>query len=313
LNKLEIATLAAELAKKTDDDSIELCKRFTNHAAEICWTQYKWKESVALRTVEASTANTLILPWPIEFILAYRFGPYNIRHVEKDWLFGVDPEIFERTGRVAFLTMMEPVGVHTLPAVASRLLIETDSDEDTEVTVALRGTDADEAEIREEVLIEGLSGAMSENSYLIPNQIAKPADAVGIFTIKDTSGVELVTLYPGETERKHTRIQFHEKPLASETGLLLGKRRFRPMMSDYDTPEVPGIDLAIAHITLHFMYKWMEQTAKSKAQWDQGLALLKQKHDERKFQGNEEQGLIPDDDMDFGGPSRGYGMRSKFG
>lgn len=311
MTKLEIAQEACDQLHKTDTASLDRARKCTNLAGETIWQARKWPGSVSLRSIDASDEPDIILPWPIEHVIGYRFGVFEVVAARHEWVFAADPEKYERTGQPARFALLEPVAVHTLPSEASQLCLVSDHADDRDLTVSIRGSLEGE-EFAERVTLAGESPIDTENEYDLPWQIAKP-ETQGNITVKDGEGNTLVTLWPEDTERKHQRITLLERPGTSQAALLLGKRRFPKLNNDYDTMPIANVDLAMIELTKHFMYEWARQYGKAKMAWDKAMALIASAWQVGTQQAQDSDEMILEDGFDTGSDMGRWGMRSKYG
>jgi hypothetical protein len=101
-----------------------------------------------------------------------------------------------------------------------------------------------------------------------------------------------------ENVSKFQRIKFFERPkydASSPVNLyIVGKKKIRPMVSDYDTPMVSGVDNVLIHFATGDMLKRSRQFGKAQLEIQQANSLMQVARDQENNQSAKEVRLIPD-------------------
>jgi hypothetical protein len=75
---------------------------------------------------------------------------------------------------------------------------------------------------------------------------------------------------------------------------IVGKKKIQPMVSDYDTPMVAGIDNVLIHFATGDMLKRSRQFGKAQLEIQQANGLMQVARDQENNQSAKEVRLIPD-------------------
>ncbi len=262
----QFAEATADTCGMSDAESVLIIKRSISRRVRMLYDSQLWRDALVLVTKTASAAE-LVMPAAIERVVAVRWDSQMIYPVDAGVLFQYDAQIFDRTGQPMLYSDLTPVALGVLPTAAEQICGVSTSSADVDLPLLLRGEDSAGAEQAETVLLNGTSAASCSQVFLLVTTAAKAITA-GTVTIRGlTSGTLFQTLWPEESERKHPRIRLHEAPSdATKSLLILGKRRFRPMTSDLDTPLLRGLDNAILSYARADEWKRQRQYTKSSAE-----------------------------------------------
>lgn len=287
----EFATAIGDTCGMTDADSVLKIKRAVSRRYRMIWDAHLWRDALALVTMTAN-AGELTLPLGIELVVAVRWDAQMIYPTDQQTLFQYDPTIFERSGVPLVFSQLTPVGA-LRPPTPEPILIVSDAAADTGA-VQLRGELAGVERV-ETLALNGTTPLSSTQSFDILFTVAKAATAGTVTVAGATSAAVLQTLWPEESERKIPRLRLHEAPQVLTKRLLIcGKRRFRPLTNDLDTPLLRRLDNAILAYGRADEWKRQRQYSKSQAEATEADAMVRIAIDGENTQGAAIMRIIPD-------------------
>ena len=273
-----LAEMADDVCARIGDfrpETYILVKQFLRREFVSLWDARLWNDSRVAVNV-ASNGEQLILPEYIDRVIGVRADPGlgQLGQMDAEYVLSVYPTIFEETTGTQFgFSYLTSVGVKTLPVpdVGEKLAIRSTSASDATGNVFVYGEDSGGLEVRENVALNGTTPVLTTNTYKTPLTITKPANTAGdIIVMGNTSAVELQRIYAGERERKHLRLWLFPPNTASETCLVVGKRRLLPLVNDQDTPLLRGavtylVNAATANAFMQFGKQAEAQVYQNKA------------------------------------------------
>lgn len=225
-----------------------LVKEFLRRNYVALYQLQLWPESTVVVRV-AQVGEQIILPHFVDRVVAartadgFRLMPNNV-----EYLFAVDPTVFEQTGTPLSMSILTPVAVGALPIDPEAFLIASSAPEDAGKHVFIRG-ESGGTEVTEEVILAtpATTPVQTVYSYDVPITISKPITH-GDVTVNGAVSLGLYQfLAAGERERKHQRLWLlpapatPAAPVECEQGcLVLGKRKITPLRTDEDTPIITG-------------------------------------------------------------------------
>ncbi len=128
-------------------------------------------------------------------------------------------------------------GVKSQPSAASQLVFVSSSASDTSQYIRIWGIVGNE-ELSEKVLLSGTGTSTSVNSYTEVNRLSKDSTTAGTITVTDGTNT-IATISPTETESRYKRIRLYAVPSSAFTVYLTYKRRFKKLVNNEDTLEIP--------------------------------------------------------------------------
>lgn len=268
----EMADFITTKLGKTDTASISLCKGYIRKRYEMIYNAEQWRDTLGIVSFNA-TSNLLIVPYPIEYIVAARWNDRQIMPVDEGTLFQIDPNVFERVGTPTRYSDLTPVGVATLPSSEVVKAVST-SVSDTAVKILIRGELAG-VEKTETLTLNGTTNVIGTNTFDIIYTLSKDT-SIGTVTVNgNVSNNTLVTLWDVEHERKYPRIRLHEQPTdMTKTILAMGKRKIRQLTDDRDTPMIRSIDNALIAFATADMLERERQYSKAQLKIQEASGIM---------------------------------------
>lgn len=233
---------------KWDIESVVLIQEFLRRQYQSVYDATLWSESTVIASV-ISDGEQIVLPEYFDRVISVRADSKlgQVDAFDISFLFGINPQIFDRTGSAVGFSYLTPVGVSILPPQREQLYLVTTSATDKS-NVFIKGESAGR-EVSENVVLNGLTQVQTVNSYDVPLTVAKNITAGDVSVIGVSSLLLMETIPAAERERKHMRLWLQPHPGVQQTCLILGKRRIRPLVQDEDTPllrDIQGVLIAAA-------------------------------------------------------------------
>ena len=241
----EIADAVCDILDDFSPNTINSVKASIRRNHKNIWDIALWPISTVVASLSANN-NIAIIPHLIDRIIAVRMNVVLatnqfkvLPYADSSLLLGIQPEIFNLTG--------QPLGYNLIMPVALPVSISAGS----QLKLALTGTETAQISLKGEIGVaeafETLkvtsADTLTAASYDTVLTISKPVTANSL-NVKDTGGNILMTLRPGEQDRKYQRIQLFPQfdPTADQSLFVLGKRRIPQLMNDGDTCEITGAE-----------------------------------------------------------------------
>lgn len=239
---LEMTDAVCGICNSWTPDIRILVREFLRRNYVALYDMTLWPESTVVVRVPF-TGEQVILPHFVDRVEAVRSSDgTNLMPNELTYILNVNPGIFEQTGPKLSFSMLTPVGVGLLPPSAEPLQIASSALTDAAKRVFVRG-ESNGTEVIEEVVLDGVNPVYTKYAYNVPLTVGKDITD-GDVTVNSSTTDALLELIPAnERERKHLRLWLLPPPKdcnATDTCLVLGKRKITPLRSDEDTPIISG-------------------------------------------------------------------------
>jgi len=127
--------------------------------------------------------------------------------------------------------------VRAQPSAASTISFSSSSAGDTTQYMRVRGTDANDVELEESVLLTGTTPAATTNSYKTIRMISKSGSTTGRITgTSNSAAVTVCVLAPADLDYKVLKLRTHYIPSNVATIKLPYVIKPYPLSNDYDSP-----------------------------------------------------------------------------
>jgi hypothetical protein len=242
---LEMTDAVCAICNAWTPDIRILVKQFLRRNYVQLYDLSLWPESTVCVKVPFSGEQVIMPPF-VDRVMSVRHpnGQTMLMPAEIQWVFGIDPTTFERTGGtpINFMTLT-PCGVGVLPpAHPEKLMFMSTRPDDVGKKIFIRG-ESNGTEVYEEVVFgdPSTSPVLSAYAYDVPIIVGKEITN-GDVTVNGASTSALLQYLPsGERERRHQRIWLQPNPGDDvQNVLVLGKRKILPLWTDEDTPIITG-------------------------------------------------------------------------
>jgi len=153
--------------------------------------------------------------------------------------------------------------IRNQPTSASTISISSSSASDTSQSVRIKGTDSNDVEIDETVLLTGTTPAVSTNTYSKIRSISKSAATTGRITgTSNSGGVTNFIMSSADLDYKVKKIRLHYTPSSALTLSIPYHVLPYPLVNDYDVPVIDCADGIELQATAHsWRYKRQFQKA----------------------------------------------------
>jgi hypothetical protein len=323
MNLTDMANHVCAKVRKTDTDSVSVCKDFVNRGYENLWNEQLWRESLGLTAVSVTpatdalhAAGQVLMPRrSMSSVIAVRSAQRALAVAHYEELLAYDTDLFDQSGDPAGFVLMRPV-VHAFADATSVLsgYDTTTSDDGIEINFEYLNAD-NEIVIGHQHFIHTEPLNLNYGSTPLANLYARE-----YYSITKPKGNGTVIFYlPGgaffhQLQAFETavplrqRIRLLDKPSAALTLTVLGKREFVPL-ADYDSPVLSWSSNCLMDFAQADMLERDRQYAKAASKRAEAVALLDRARRVEVFQQAFNQRLIPAaENGDFGGDlsSKGY-------
>jgi hypothetical protein len=262
MNLIELATTVCTSVRAKDDDAVADCKMFLNNRYQMIWNGDLWRDSLYTwagklgaqsgdsvdlgNDWESNAEGYYLFPQIVARVLAIRTTGKTIDVAGVDRMFAVDPDAFLRTGTPMDYHGLSPALWVNSTSKSVRLFVTDNNDIGVQVTV--RYVTLDGIRRTDTISIATKYPTVSSGLPIVPaiiEQVTKPTTS-GNILVSAATGPFTITGYPTDTTLcPKARVRFLPKPSAAMTFEALVKKQAAPLTSDYDCPELRGVEQAL--------------------------------------------------------------------
>jgi hypothetical protein len=209
------------------------------------YDSHLWPESTVIARMQRD-GSEVVLPEYFGDVVSVRqnVGLPELEISDQNYFFGIDPQVFERSGSPVSYAKLTPVGVAVLPPFgADREQLTFVSSDATDKSDIFIRFEVNGIELSETVTLNGTTPVFSVNLVDTPLTVAKGLTAGYVDVTTRITSTFLVRLGADERELKHIRLWLVPTPVDSDGTecLILGKRRIKPLLTNEDTPILSGL------------------------------------------------------------------------
>jgi hypothetical protein len=239
----------------------------------------------------------MVCPQQFETILGVSYNQANLLPTELITEFMTNPDGFKSDANSAQFTVIDSSGINFDPANNSIEFLSSDSADDGKQITIVGELAGQELTLQKET-VTLTTAAVSSNSYTAVHSLSKET-TTGYVRVRSLADNTKFFNWPEwENVSKFQRVKFFSRPkydASSPINLyIVGKKKIRPMVSDYDTPMVAGIDNVLIHFATGDMLKRSRQFGKAQVEIQQANALMQVARDQENNQSAKQVRLIPD-------------------
>lgn len=268
----QLTNLVCLKCHRTDDQSRTEAQAYIKARYEMMWDSRLWRDSLGLLTVTAPATQTIIMPALAARVVSARWGDVTtLQNEQLGTMFYLDPAKFDTIGQPASFSIIAPSAVEVAPGGQKLSLFS--SDDNAAYTVTVRGL-LGNTDQTERVTLSGQSSIPTTNDYDQILSLSKDSEEYDLF-VENEDGDTLLSLETWETSRAHQRLHFHSTPDASDSLLILYKRKLKPLVNDSDATEISGIDNALLSASIADMLEGQRQYAKAQLKAGEASSLAK--------------------------------------
>lgn len=309
MNLANLADLICETVRKPDSDSIAAAKNYLKRRDQMLWDGNLWRDSLFTFTQSLDPAtDTLLaasgialLPRAIDRVLAVRLSDQTlpVQNLERYFMDTLDA--FAQTGKPVEFALLSPV----IWQSATSRNVQVVGSAAGDVDVQFRYIDANDEPQSETFqltttpvpygakVIEGLEKPPSTGSLTL--------SVVTGGTVIETMAAADTTLVPKQ------RIQLLPVPTEALTIRCLVKKRYVPIESDYQEPQLRQAENVLIAYATGDMLRRSNKYGMANEAYAEGAALLAKLENIEFFQQAQRQQLVPEVAEAYGADNRLYG------
>jgi len=251
----------------------------------------------AATAIADSLADEMVCPQKFETILGVSYNQANLLPTQLITQFMTNPDSFKSDADSAQFSVIDSSGINFNPNYGAIEFMSSDSaDNGKQITII--GELAGQELTMQKETVTLASSVQTTEVWSAVHSLSKET-TTGYVQVRNPSVTSDYFFWPEwENVSKFQRVKFFERPkydAASPVNLyIVGKKKIQPMVSDYDTPMVAGIDNVLIHFATGDMLKRSRQFGKAQLEIQQANGLMQVARDQENNQSAKEVRLIPD-------------------
>jgi len=251
----------------------------------------------AATAIADSLADEMVCPQKFETILGVSYNQQNLLPTQLITQFMTNPDSFKSDADSAQFSVIDSSGINFNPNYGAIEFMSSDSaDNGKQITIV--GELAGQELTMQKETVTLASSVQTTESWSAVYSLSKET-TTGYVQVRNPSVTSDYFFWPEwENVSKFQRVKFFERPrydASSPVNLyIVGKKKIQPMVSNYDTPMVAGIDNVLIHFATGDMLKRSRQFGKAQLEIQQANGLMQVARDQENNQSAKEVRLIPD-------------------
>ena len=251
----------------------------------------------AATAIADSLADEMVCPQKFETILGVSYNEQNLLPTQLITQFMTNPDSFKSDADSAQFSVIDSSGINFNPNYGAIEFMSSDSaDNGKQITII--GELAGQELTMQKETVTLASSVQTTEVWSAVHSLSKET-TTGYVQVRNPSVTSDYFFWPEwENVSKFQRVKFFERPkydAASPVNLyIVGKKKIQPMVSDYDTPMVAGIDNVLIHFATGDMLQRSRQVGKAQLEIQQANGLMQVARDQENNQSAKEVRLIPD-------------------
>jgi hypothetical protein len=251
----------------------------------------------AATAIVDSLADEMVCPQKFETILGVSYNEANLLPTQLITQFMTNPDSFKSDANSAQFSVIDSSGINFNPNYGAIEFMSSDSaDNGKQITIVGELAGQELTMLKETVTLS--SSAITTESWSAVHSLSKET-TTGHVQVRNPLKTSDYFFWPEwENVSKFQRVKFFDRPkydASSPVNLyIVGKKKIQPMVSDYDTPMVAGIDNVLIHFATGDMLKRSRQFGKAQLEIQQANGLMQVARDQENNQSAKEVRLIPD-------------------
>jgi len=231
----------------------ELARERFKRNYQVAWDTVLWPESTIIGSFNALSGEQVILTPDFGEVIAVAANQGGLmtnqlplEQQNAQLWFGLNPSLFyQAAGESMAYSTLQPIATRRISPFNEALkLVAGEADVENSATdkpyVTIRGESAGVTIVERIRAVAGTT-VQTINSFDTIYTCAKELSSCKLDVVGSSSAITLVTLGPGERERKYPRIMLMPLGGATDQILILGKRAINSFSADEDTPLIPSI------------------------------------------------------------------------
>jgi len=244
-----------------------------------------------------SLADEMVCPQKFETILGVSYNEQNLLPTQLITQFMTNPDSFKADADSAQFSVIDSSGINFNPNYGAIEFMSSDSSDNGKQITIVGELAGQELTMQKETVTLS-SSVLTNESWSAIHSLSKET-TTGYVQVRNPLKTSDYFFWPEwENVSKFQRVKFFERPrydASSPVNLyIVGKKKIQPMVSDYDTPMVAGIDNVLIHFATGDMLKRSRQFGKAQLEIQQANGLMQVARDQENNQSAKEVRLIPD-------------------
>ena len=244
-----------------------------------------------------SLADEMVCPQKFETILGVSYNQQNLLPTQLITQFMTNPDSFKADANSAQFSVIDSSGINFNPNYGGIEFLSSDSADNGKQITIVGELAGQELTLQKETVTLS-SSTITTESWSAVHSLSKET-TTGHVQVRNPSVASDYFFWPEwENVSKFQRVKFFDRPkynAASPVNLyIVGKKKIKPMVSNYDTPMVAGIDNVLIHFATGDMLKRSRQFGKAQLEIQQANGLMQVARDQENNQSAKEVRLIPD-------------------
>lgn len=245
-----------------------------------------------------SWADEMVCPQQFETILGVSYNEANLLPTQLITQFMVNPDSFKNDADSAQFSVIDSSGINFNPNYGAIEFLSSDSSDNGKKITIVGELSGQELTMQKETVTLA-SSVTTTNVWSAIHSLSKETTTGHVQVRNPLVPTSDYFFWPEwENVSKFQRVKFFDRPKYDSSApinlYIVGKKKIRPMVSDYDTPMVNGIDNVLIHFATGDMLKRSRQFGKAQLEHQQANALMQVARDQENNQSAKEVRLIPD-------------------
>ena len=295
----EIVDIVCSKIGKTDTNTKARCKEYVRYRYKMLYDKRLWIDSLLTYAVTTSDRQ-VIFPAKVGKVLACRQDYYMLDNSSLMAEMQISPADFDSEGTAMRIASLSPIATAVNPTNESISIVFDAADTST---VTILGEDDTGASHKEVLTGNGTTPvATSGIDWAIIHTLSRSAATTTMTVSGVTSAAELLVLEPDERSKLYQRIQFFQKPSASQTFTFMCKRAWSNLYDDSETPIIRGCTTALLAYAHADLLEYMRQYGKAQSKFAEAMALEAQYEESEVWQRGGQIQIVPEigGDVDMG-------------
>lgn len=260
----------------------DFCLGALNRLYEDIWNVYPFRDEKIVSLAVTGTSEELVFPQIVEAVRALWTVDNPLFPLNELIMVRMDPAVMAEEGTPVRFFNLPDEPVLTQPSAANQIKVVSASASD-DGTIAVIGTDTDDVEMREEIVLDGTTPVQASGSFAGLRSITKPL-TYGRVTVTLADATEIGTIPAWRQDAQYRKIRLY--PIPSEASFTLyieGLRRFEKLTSQHDSPLLTKCHTAMFDLLMAEVYEYAGMGEKAVAERKKGgerleVALMREKH-----------------------------------
>jgi hypothetical protein len=306
---LEYCIEKANLGKPNEIDSqvYAFALKALNSVAEEVWKSYSWVNSKLIGLTVTTDTAVINLPKYVYFVKAVRMGSSNIQNADEILLSVQDPDLMDGNGNGESLKFINLpyVSVMRQPNELSAITFRSTHTADKGKILKVQGLETDVLQdggqnlrgITERIILDGIDTVFATRNYDIITGISKEATTGRIY-VEDEDGNILATIEPAEDRSSFKQIKIMPFEEGVENDIqILAKRKFLPLVDDYDVFPVDRAEGAIKNLLIAELLEYDQKLEQAATYRQKAMDSFNNSVEDEKGRQFQEMRVIPSNPM----------------